>query len=158
MDNKLINFLFNNSKNAEKVKDLIIQSFIENNPYDKDRISTNLINLLTSNAAEFSAILLKSNDINKDKLKEIIKLDYKNLEIIDINITFVDNILNKVYCKFTAHPYKYYKDANNELDYKFYSNDEYNIAKLSTDINNYSTNVDYKYHPEVLKDYKEEKE
>ena len=158
MDNKLINFLFNNSKNAEKVKDLIIQSFIENNPYDKDRINNNLINLLTSNAAEFSAILLKSNDINKDKLKEIIKLDYKNLEIIDINITFVDNILNKVYCKFTAYPYKYYKDVNNELDYKFYSNDEYNIAKLSTDINNYSTNVDYKYHPEVLKDYKEEEE
>ena len=158
MDNKLINFLFNNSKNAEKVKDLIIQSFIENNPYDKDRINNNLINLLTSNAAEFSAILLKSNDINKDKLKEIIKLDYKNLEIIEINITFVDNILNKVYCKFTAYPYKYYKDVNNELDYKFYSNDEYNIAKLSTDINNYSTNVDYKYHPEVLKDYKEEEE
>ena len=95
MNNKLINFLFNNSKNAEKVKDLIIQSFIENNPYDKDRISANLINLLTSNTAEFSAILLKSNDINKDKLKEIIKLDYKDLEIIDVNITFIDNILNK---------------------------------------------------------------
>ena len=99
MDNKLINFLFNNSKNAEKVKDLIIRSFIESFPYDKDRINNNLINLLTSNTAEFSSIFLKSNDINKDKLKEIIKLDYKNLEIIDINITFIDNILNKVYCK-----------------------------------------------------------
>lgn len=158
MDNKLINFLFNNSKNAEKVKDLVIKSFIENNAYDKDRINNNLINLLTSNTVEFSAILLKANDINKDKLKEIIKFDYNNLEIIDINITFVDNILNKVCCKFTAHPYKYYKDVNNELDYKFYSNSEYNIAKLSTDINNYSTYVDYKYHPEVLKDYKEEEE
>ena len=158
MDNKLINFFFNNSKNAEKVKDLIIQSFIKNNSYEEDRINNNLINLLTSNAAEFSAILLKSNDINKDKLKEIIKLDYNNLQIIDVDITFVDNILNKIYCKITAHPYKYYKDVNNESDYRFYSNDKYNIAKLSTDINNYSTNVDYKYHPEVLKDYKEEKE
>ena len=67
-------------------------------------------------------------------------------------------LLQIIYYSYKKDPYKYYKDVNNELDYKFYSNDEYNIAKLSTDINNYSTNIDYKYHPEVLKDYKEEEE
>ena len=64
MDNKLINFRFNNSKNDEKVKDLIIRSFIESFPYDKDRINNNLINLLTSNTAEFSAILLMGKNKN----------------------------------------------------------------------------------------------
>lgn len=156
MNKQLINYLFKHSDNAQQIKNLVIESYIASNFYDEDRIENNLINLLTVETNNICSKLKTSNDFNIDKIKEIVQTESPNIKIVDIKITYIDNILNKVYYTYSGHPYQYYKSIDNENDYRYNKTDEYNIGKPIDDIRNYNTSIDYYYHPEILINYKDE--
>lgn len=149
MNNQLINFLFEHSDNASKVKDLVITSFINNNPYNQDKIEQQLIKLLTN---KLDDVLLTIEDFDIDKIKEYIQ-NNNDFVFKEIKNIVVDNILNNLYYTVIYHPYKYIKDGDdkNTKDYKYYKDETYKNKVISEDDTLESNGyIDYNYNSKFL--------